>query len=313
LDGGVDEARGLRLTDIDAAIDRLLRAVAQAGAPAPSEPASDADLEAVRAMVAPLRVPDDLQQLWRRFQEGPRGLVDTRDLLPVELAITYAPYMNQSRALLVIATGGDQHRFIELHGPDSDDGGAIWASGTFEPDMRELAPSLAALIDAIAVAWERGIVRPTDEIRVPMVEWDEEAWERLKAELLPAGRVVGAGPSGWLPRWLAAEGLEPDDVRPQGPTASIGELLAQGGPRDPATIRGRITSVVVTTEASGVSVDDGTGEVLVYIPRDADPFGITRIGDTFEFVVRHFPADLEVEPPFDSAAFHALATAVREA
>ncbi len=72
------------MTDIDAAIDRLIRATHLAGAPAPAAPASDTDLEAVRAMVAPQRVPDDLEKLWRRFQEGPHGLIDTLDLLPVE-------------------------------------------------------------------------------------------------------------------------------------------------------------------------------------------------------------------------------------
>ena len=302
------------MTDIDAAIDRLLRAVALAGAPAPSEPASDADLQAVRTMVAPLRVPNDLEKLWRRFQEGPRGLIDTLDFLPIELAIDYAPYTNQSRALLMIASGGDQHRFIELHGPDIDDGGTIWASGTFEPDMRELAPSLADLIDVTAVAWERGIVRPTDEIRVPMVEWDEAAWEQLKAERLPIGRLVGAVPSGWLPRWLAVEGLDPGDVTPKGPTAAIGTLLEQGSTlTQPTTIRGRITSVLVTAEAQGVTVDDGTGELSVYVPREADRFGVTRIGDAFEFDVSPFPPDLAVDPPFDATGFHALATAVREA
>jgi hypothetical protein len=301
------------VTDIDAAIDRLLRATELAGAPPPSEPTTEADLEAVRAMVAPLRVPYDLARLWRRFQEGPRGIIDTLDFLPIELAIDYAPYTNQSRALLMVASGGDQHRFVELHGPEDDDGGAVWASGTFEHEMREVAPSLADLVEVTAIAWERGVVRPTDEIRVPMVEWDEAAWDRLKTELLPAGHVVGATPSGWLPRWLVAEGLEPGDVTPKEPIASISSLLAPGGTQtEPATIRGRITSMVVTADASGVSVDDGTGELLVYVPRGADRFGLTRIGETLEFDIRQAPDDLEVAPPFDSRKLQAVATAVRE-
>jgi hypothetical protein len=290
-----------------------MRATALAGFPSPSDPASEADLARVREMVAPLRVPDDLERLWRRFQDGPRDIIDTRDLMPIEFVINNALYTNQSRALLMIASGGDQHRYVELHRPEADDGGAVWAGGTFEPELRELAPSLSDLIDVVAVAWERGIVRPTDETEIPMVERDEDAWERLKGELLPAGRVVGATPSGWLPRWLAVEGLEAVDVMPRGPNASIAELLKQGRHFDSATIRGVFRSGVVTTEAAGLSIDDGTGELLVYVPRDADRFGITRIGETFEFDVRQVPPDLEVVPPFDAAAFHALVTVVRDA
>ncbi len=301
------------MTDIDAAIERLLRAIDRAGAPAPSNPASDADLEALRAMVAPLRVPDDLERLWRRFQDAPSQIIDTLELQPVDLTIDFAPYTNQSRALLLIASGGDRHRYVELHGAGDIDGGAVWAGGTFEPELRELAPSVAVLIDVTAVAWERGIVRPIGVVDVPRVKWDEEAWDRLKAELLPAGRVAGARPSGWLPRWLAVEGLDPRDVMPKGPTASIGTLLAQGRMvAQPATIRGRIISLA-TGEALAVTVDDGTGEVLVYVPREADRFGIIRIGETFELDVRQIPADLEVVPPFDAAQFDALATTVRDA
>ena len=85
LDGGAPD----RMTDIDAAIDRLLLAAAALDLPAPLNPAGETELDALRAAVAPLRLPDDLVRLWRRLQGGPPGMIDRLDLMPVSQAIEF--------------------------------------------------------------------------------------------------------------------------------------------------------------------------------------------------------------------------------
>ena len=60
-------------------------------------------------------------------------------------------------------------------------------------------------------------------------------------------------------------------------------------------------------------IDDGTGEMVVYVPHDADRFRLLTLGKDAELDVRSFPPGTEVEAPFDPDAFDALAIAVRDA
>lgn len=221
------------------------------------------------------------------------------------------PHTNQSRALLVIGSGRATC-YLELADADGTGGGAVWTLKEFAPEMHEVAPSLAALLDATAAAWEQGVVRLSEAHPFPWAAWDDEGWEQLKASLLPTGRVVGSRPSGWLPRWLAAEGLTPADVAPHGSSASLGDLLAgRTRWRETETVRGRVRSIA-SANASGLVIDDGTGEMAIYVPHDANRFRLLTWGADAELDVRPFPPGTVVEPPFDPDAFDALAVAVRD-
>jgi hypothetical protein len=303
------------MTMIEAALDRLVAADRAAGGTTDEfDPAAEAELDDLRRRAAPLRLPVEIEHVWRQFQEqGVPGSVDTNPLGTVELAIGAMGQTFQSRALLVIGSGGRAGCFLELDDPDGTDGGAVWTLEEFAPEMHEAAPSLAALFDATATAWEQGIVRLSEKHPFPWAAWDEEAWDRLKAELLPVGRVAGSRPVGWLPRWLAAEGLTTRDVTPHGPTVTIGDLKARETPwTETETVRGRVRSMAAAM-SSGSVIDDGTGEMLVYVPHEADRFRLLTWGKDSELDVRSFPAGMAVDPPFDPDAFDALAVAVRDA
>lgn len=299
---------------IEAAFERLVTAyVAAGGTTDEFDPADEAQLDELRRLVAPLRLPNEIEWLWRQFQQhGVPGLIDTNSLASVDLAIGAAPFTSQSRALLTIGSGRATC-YLELHDADGAGGGAVWSVEEFARDMHEVAPSLAALVDATAIAWERGIARLSNEHPFPWAAWDEERWERLKADVLPSGRVAGARPAGWLPRWLAAEGLVRADVAPRGATTTIGALHGLGSAwTETQTIRGVVSSMVSSLTASGPIVDDGTGDLAVYVPHAADPFRLLVWRQESELDVRPFPPGMEVEPPFDAAAFGALVVAVRD-
>jgi len=303
------------MTMIEAALDRLVAAyVAAGGTTDEFDPVDEAELDDLKRRAAPLRLPVEIEQVWRRFQEqGVPGLVDTNPLGTVELAIGAMGQTFQSRALLVIGPGGRAGSFLELDDPDGTRGGAVWTLEEFAPEMHEAAPSLTALCDATAAAWEQGIVRLSEEHPFPWAAWDEEGWDRLKAELLPVGRVAGSRPAGWLPRWLAAEGLTARDVAPHGPTVTIPDLKArEAGWTGTETVRGRVLSMV-SAGASVPVIDDGTGETMVYVPHEADRFRLLTWGKDIELDVRSFPTGMEVEPPFDPDAFDLLAVTVRDA
>jgi hypothetical protein len=299
--------------DIETALARLVAGYVAAGGTTDTfDPVDEAALDDLRQRVAPLRLPTDIERVWRSFEKsGVPGIVDTNSLATVELAQGAMGQTNQSRALLVMGSGRATC-YLELLDPDGANGGAVWTLEEFAPEMLQVAPSLALLLDATATAWERGIVRLSTEHPFTWAAWDDEAWAQLKAEVLPGPRIAGSRPAGWLPRWLAAEGLTARDVAPRGPTATVGELLARGSRwTGIETVRGRVLSMVSAT-SSAAEIDDGTGELLVYLPHGADPFRLLTWQKDAELDVQAFPAGMEVEPPFDPDSFAALAVAVRD-
>lgn len=303
------------MDDLDGAVDRILHAAALVDLPAPANPATDADIDALRAAVAPLLVPDELVRLYLRFQEGPPSLIDGYDLLSTENVIEQRQFQLENpdwpRALLPICYESHQFRLLELHDPDGTGGGAVWDAAYADDDLREVAPSLTALLGAAAVGWESGVASPYEYGGYRSVTWDFEAWLAIKARLLPAVRTVGAWPTRWLPRWLAIEGLDPHDAVPRGATATVASLRDDAAPTwtGERTLAGAVTSLMGSGEASSIVLDDGTGELLVYVPRSADPFRLLRVRSPLELDVVS-AGDRAYAAPF-AGPFEAVATAVR--
>jgi hypothetical protein len=296
--------------DIARALEHLLAAYSEVAGAGELDPAREDELETLRTMVAPLRLPDDLEQVWRRFQQdGPPGCLDTLSLGTVDLAIGAAPYSPLSRALLTIGSGGDARCYLELDDPDGTGGGGVWTLREFAPALVRVAPSLATLLEAVALAWEQGIARLSEHHPFPWAIWDEPAWERLKADVLPPPRTAGSRPSGWLPRWLAAEGLTARDIAPRGATATIADLLSSGeAPNGVETIRGRVVGVAGNPEWAVVTVDDATGRVTVDVPPAADRFQLVNLGRDIELDVRRTTQTI-APLPFEVSA---VAVAVRD-
>ena len=300
------------MTDIDSAIDRLLLVAAALDLPAPLNPAGEAELDALRAAVAPLRLPDDLVRLWRRLQGGPPGMIDRLDLMPVSQAIEFRAIHDGPNALLTMAYESQWSRFVELDDPNGAGGGAVWEGDVGDFDLREVAPSLADLVDAVATAMELGIARPYEVGGFRILQWDDAAWDRLKAERWPERRVVSALTARWPPRWLELQGLDPGDARPRGATTTIAALRELGsGWTDTATISGTIRGLSGSAEGSGGPLDDGTGRLFVFVPPGADPFRLLQNGTPLELDVRPFDDGVDVGSSFDRSAFEAVATAVR--
>ena len=298
--------------DIDAAIDRLLAVAARLDLPAAKNLADEPAIDALRAAVAPLRLPDDLVRLWRRDQGGPPGMIDRLDLMPVSQAIEFRGIHDGPMALLTIAYESQWSRFLELDDADGLGGGSVWEGDVGDFDWREVAPSLADLVDSVATAMELGIARPRDIGGFRILDWDEDAWGRLKAERWPDRRRVSVRPTGWLPRWLEVQGLDPRDAVPRGATTTIAQVLELGDAwTDAATISGRITSLAGTPEAFAGALEDETGRLLVFVPRTADGFGLFQNGATVELEVRPFDGRVDVGAVFDPSGFDAVATAVR--
>ena len=299
--------------DIDEAIGRLLEVASELDLPAPLNPAGEAELDALRAAVAPLRLPDDLVRLWRRLQGGPPGMIDRLDLMPVSQAIEFRAIHDGPNALLTIAFESQWSRFVELDDPNGAGGGAVWEGDVGDFDLREVAPSLADLIDAVATAMELGIARPYEVGGFRILQWDDAAWDRLKAERWPERGVVSAlttrlaASAGSSSRgWIRATPVPAAPRRRSRRSASCGN-----GWTDTATISGTIRGLTGSAEGSGGPLDDGTGRLFVFVPPGADPFRLLQNGTPLELDVRPFDDGVDVGSSFDRSAFEAVATAVR--
>jgi hypothetical protein len=300
------------MTDIDVAIDRLLRAAAAMDIPGPLNPAGEAEVQAVRAAVAPLRVPDDLERLWRRLQEGPPQMIDRLDLMPVAQILAFRGMHDWPNALLTMAYASHWFHFVELHDPDGTGGGAVWEGAYGDDDIKEVAPSLADLIDAVATAWEDGLAPPYEIGGFRLPNWDDEAWERRKAELWPDRRSVAARIVRWPPRWLEIQGLDLADARARGATTTIAALRELGDAwTDTATVSGSIRGLSGSVQGSGGPLDDGTGRLFVFVPPSADRFQLLQNGRLVEMDLRPFGDGVEVGSGFLPSGFEAVATAVR--
>jgi hypothetical protein len=303
-------------TSIEVALRDLGDAITRAGVTVPDAPPVDDDLAALRMAVAPLRLPDELVSVWRRFGGGPRWLVAGLDLYSPRACIDFRDLVLMPRCLLLIGGEGHGQCWLEMHGPDDLDGGAVWGGDLEEGEVYPIAPSLVALIAVTTVAWEQGVFRRAPDGRPHDVSADWDAWQPRAAAMLPRGEVVQtADVERWPARWLALEGLDPADARPRGGTTHVAGLaLADGRLRHPSRVSGRVTGVTGILAASGGSVvrlDDGSGVLRIYVPRRADPFRLVRPGDRIEVDVEPVPADPAPDPIVDLAWVQAIATGVR--
>ena len=142
-------------------------------------------------------------------------MIDRLDLMPVSQAIEFRAIHDGPNALLTIAFESQWSRFVELDDPNGAGGGAVWEGDVGDFDLREVAPSLADLIDAVATAMEMGIARPLRGGRVPHPPMGRRGLGSTEGRTL-AGTCAWSAPmtTRWPPRWLEIQGLDPGDARP---------------------------------------------------------------------------------------------------
>lgn len=277
---------------IDDAIERLLAALARAGVPPPTDPITDADLATVTEALRPFRIPLDLVATWRRFQAGPGTTIEWAAWQPAVEGLRVRETDREIPAdwpacLFALGTEGMTKTFVELDPPDGPPGGgAVWVGAYDDDELAPIAPSLADALFTAGEAWDRGILR----WEAPYATMDDlRPWRSLVRELypdLPSPASVWQ-PLTWPAHWQAASGIDPADAVPRGATATLAALREQmsTGGTATATVQGRIVSLAGTNQASLITLDDGTAQLEVWVPRDADRFGSGGMGSRVELDV----------------------------
>jgi hypothetical protein len=285
--------------EIDGAIDRLLRAMTAKGFPFTVDSIGDDRLAELRAAIAPLRLPSDVEVAWRRLPVWAGAFLDSLDLQPAPAALKQ--WQEEAdifpRCLFPIGYASRSVCWIELHGPDDSEGGAVW-SGHYEiAEIGRVAPSIAELLDASAEAWDAGIIRWSQwQGRAVAVLEESDAWAALRARRWPSPPTADlAARLRWPARWLRLSGLEPIAVNPRGATSTVREIeavVATGRMTTAAmTLAGRIRGGFFMAAGSRTTFVDGTGAIEIWIPATVDPFRLAGRGQDVELdVVIQLPA-----------------------
>jgi hypothetical protein len=297
---------------IDQVLNRLSAAYDEAGFP-PIRSAGRVDrtLATIRAEIAPLRLPAELERFWRLVDPvwitvGPfpnltsadaalDGWRMGRDEFPGQIPKILFPVCYQSHGYML----------VELE-DGRGSGGVCLATDPGSP-FTILFPTFLAYLDLLATMIELGEFTRHEQGNHKWTEFDpDRRWpdaqivRLIAAQPLPGfgdAREIPADPRFWPEHWLAAEGLTPETRTPRGATSSVAELLtrASAGTTANGTIRGRVTSLASSGEGCRIAVDDGSGTLDLWCPTAVCIYGpVIRREFEFDVVVRTNPA-----PPAD--------------
>jgi len=277
-----------RLT-IDAAINRYLDAASRAGVPKPDGPATDRELAAVRDAIAPLSLADDVVAMWRRIQAP---------------AMPYPDWIGAGHALDIWREEGsgtdrrppifpiayESHGFLSAGLVGDGKESAIWSWAYDAEPARLRFRTLAVAFEAAADALEAAAFVWQAEHRYLEVV-DDNAWEAIVRARNQEAAADGAfdpgieivnlqSPLRWPKAWQSAAGVDVGAAAARGASTMIRDFLAT--PVTPATIAGTIVGLVGGSDGSRVTVDDGSGRLIVWCPAEADPYFAIRIRNVVE-------------------------------
>ena len=292
------------------AVQRLTRAAQVTGLEPPLPvTGGDADLQAIEAAIAPLRLPAELRALWRLLQPHSVHLTPYPALTDPAFALQcWREHLDLpgTTPRLLFPLAYESHGFLLVELDDERlAGGAVFSWGYCGSPYTLQHASVSDYLHQLAQVWEQ---RDYEQAQLPDGSThrnvDNRPFQQRAAELLAAGPphpVYGRQtefderPAQWPEHWLAAEGITPGDRQPKGRTAFIGEL-GQAGPGAPVegTIHALVTRVAIGSAGARATVDDGTGVLDLWCPASVTMFGPV-FNQRFEFDVtvdRHqSPAD----------------------
>ena len=298
--------------EIDAAIEALGDALAEQGFERPRPPSADPLVE-VRAAVAPLRLPAELERFWQlvdpatiRAEPFPGFTTPAWAIKSWHMQREQFPHREPHNLLLV----GYQSwvcMWIELD--DEQHGGTLF-EGALDYDrfyrrhnrLGDWLEHVAALIDA-----GRGERREGSNGPYLLVQDPHDDLPRAQRPGPPPHPFYGdqvefpRDTLSWPTHWQLASGIDPAAAEPRGATHTIGDVLASDPQREfRATVVGRVIDLAGFSGGTRVRVTDGTGEIDIGCAGETTAFGIA-ITQHFEFDITIATGEREVPADVDAA------------
>jgi hypothetical protein len=284
---------------IDAAIDRYLAAAARAGADVPDGPATEADLDAVRTALAPLRLADDIIAMWRRVQAPPAMPYPSWISAREALDLWRADSTDTGRGLPIFPIAYESHGFLSAGLVGNDTESTIWSWAYDAEPARLRYLTLAVAFDAAADALDRSVFRwRADHQYLDVV--DDDAWDALVHSRNEEAAADGAfdpgvdtidlqSPLSWPATWQLASGVDVLSAVPRGASTTISDLREASSTS--GTVVGTIVGLVGSSDGSRMTLDDGSGRLVVWCPPAADPYFVVRMRNVVEVDVFTLPGN----------------------
>ena len=294
---------------IDDAVDRLIAAYEHAGldpiGPAPA--GVEEHLARIRAQIAPLRLPEDVDEFWRRVDvnqikvapmprpSGPKFSLDGW-VMHCETRLLMYP-----RLLFPVFYESWMFLSVELEDGHGSGGPLLAWEYAGGDGYRVAAASLADYVDLLAMWIE---AREFHYVHHEDKSWPvfnhEGDWKQVRdARVTAAGplgplgtlRHIGEEPKDWPPHWRAAEGMDTEALRPRGATTTIADLLERAvvGGDATGTIQVRVGRTTFSDAGGRWEVSDGTGALDLWCPAAVMTYPTGRY--------RGFEVDVVVHPP----------------
>lgn len=261
----------------------------------------DEGVEQLRAALEPMRLPQQVEHLYRWRNGGDSGVFGGWRLRPVGELLEWRAFcleeMEEPPAWLQLFD--DQclaFTSLDVPGQPASDT-SVWYGHTHDASVNRLFDSIEALVDVCADALAAGQLHDVDG-RLVMDATDSvvgRQWDTLRRRRGPGTFVYPDPPAGtylsrfpdaaWPEPWLASLGRGTPELRPHEAMTTIAGLLADAG-RGSATglIEARLDRVLEMRLATYAISDDGSGQLMLEFPVGVTPFPLMR-SSTYQFDV----------------------------
>jgi hypothetical protein len=278
------------VVSIDEALEALGGALAGAGVALWQAPESSAGLDELEAELAPMRLPDEVREFWRRvdvqtLRAEPYPRFSTPEFALVSWRMARDEFAG-AEPLALVQVGYESHECMSAElDVDGIEGGVLfqWCVsdvGGFARRFNSMADwvnHVAGLIgDGSYVRIENGqghclLVPPPEDIRTELAERTGPPTHPRYGDTLNVSDDI----LDWPEHWQRVNGLRADNLELRGATHNVSDVLDSPPAQE---LRATIAAYVVDLAGGGaggirVRVDDATGTMDVACPPDTTLLG----------------------------------------
>lgn len=290
------------------ALAHLAAAYDAAGLPPIRKPkGADAALRQIAAAIAPLRLPAELEEFWRRVDPQSITVAPYPHLTSPDFALdSWRSHCDELEGMVprvLFPVAYESHGFLMVELEDGrGTGGPVFAWAYADEAFVLSFPTLSAYLHLLATMVELGEFAHREASRTSYIEFDPDGrWDDAVAVRLAAAqpigihgstRRIGAEVRSWPDAWQVAAGLAEETRTLRGATATIADVLrrAEAGESVRATVRARVIQLAGTAEGRRATIDDGTASLDIWCPAAVCAYGpIIRTEFEFDVVVGPSP------------------------
>ena len=252
--------------------DAVVAQVVPEAVPSMGSGLNDEGISALRTMVAPLDLGEEIEQLYRWHDGSALSVFGGKRLLSAAEIIRdreFQLHALQRPPAWLQFTDGPTYFFATLDVPGCETDPTVWSGDTHDVWLCRMHDSLESMIGSLSDAGvdpSVSLSQRREQLLGSLRYGGNYRLERSPGSFTfpdpPRGTYLTLFDEGTPEPWLRSLGTSSGDLLPLGATTTIAELRS-AAPRGEAsgTIQGRTTRVAGPITGIGFTIDDGTGTV----------------------------------------------------